>query len=76
MVQNYFKWKDNKYFDPKDHYPSALFADIYLLHFEQYFILNAINHHYHKIQFYRRYVDDSLIILQGTNRQGNIFVNI
>ena len=73
LKQNYFRYKD-KYFYQKDGLAmgspiSCLLAEIYMNHFENTYVFNKNNAHQNNIIFYTRYVDDILLIYNGTNRQ-------
>lgn len=51
---------------------SGLIADIYLNYFENKFILSKHNPLHKQITFYARYVDDTFLVFNGTNRQIDI----
>ena len=69
LEQNYFTF-DNKYYLQQDGLAmgsplSSILAEIYLNHIENNEILSPKNKHYNKILFYRRYVDDTIVIYNG-----------
>ena len=73
LKQNYFTY-NNQYFHQEDGLAmgspiSCFLAEIYMNHFENRHIFNNNNTYKNYIIFYSRYVDDTFIIYNGTNRQ-------
>lgn len=78
LKQNYFTF-NGKIYHQKEGLAmgsplSGLLADLYMNHFERKFIMS--NDTYRKrIMFYRRYVDDTFVVFDGTIRQLESMVN-
>ena len=51
---------------------SGLLADIFLNNFENTYLLSSHNKWHHNIMFYKRYVDDTFVIFNGTARQAGM----
>ena len=79
LKQNYFTF-NNQFYNQDEGLAmgsplSGLLADIYLNHFENKHILSKLNQQQKNIVFYARYVDDTFVIFNGTNRQIDILNN-
>ncbi|XP_055922780.1 uncharacterized protein LOC129953564, partial [Eupeodes corollae] len=76
LKQNYFTFNDEYYTQTEGLAMgsplSGLLADIYLNHYENKYILSTLNPQKQKIITYSRYVDDTFVIFDGTNRQIDI----
>ena len=75
LKQNHFVF-DSKYYLQKEALAmgsplSSLLADIYLNQFENQFLITDKNLVHKKIIFYKRYLDDTFFIFNGTERQIN-----
>lgn len=71
--QNYFQY-DNEFYTQVDGLPmgsplSGIMANIFLNHFEKTFIHNARNKLRNNIIYWYRYVDDIILLFDGTDRQ-------
>lgn len=71
--QNYFQ-HENLFYNQKDGLPmgsplSGTLANIYLNYFEKTFIMSNENKYQHNILYWYRYVDDILLLFDGTDRQ-------
>lgn len=71
--QNYFEF-NNKFYEQTDGLPmgsplSGTLANIYLNHFEKTHVNSNSNKYKNNIIYWHRYVDDVLILFNGTNRQ-------
>ena len=79
LSQNYFTF-NNEFFIQQEGLAtgsplSGLLAEIYLNHFEQNYIFSNNNKFSNSVKFYNRYVDDTFILIQGSNRQIENFKN-
>ena len=54
---------------------SGLLADIFLNNFENTYLLSPHNKWQRNISFYKRYVDDTFVIFDGTTRQANMLLH-
>ena len=73
LKQNYFAF-DGNFFIQKDGLAmgsplSAILSEIYLNHYENTYLLSANNKFHKHIKLYKRYVDDTIVIFNGTERQ-------
>ncbi len=79
--QNYFQ-HNNKFYSQTDGLPmgnplSGTLANIYMNHFENQHILTKTNNKNQIIKYWHRYVDDIIILFNGTTRQlSNFHKNI
>ena len=80
LKQNYFKFNNKIYSQNKGLAMgsplSGIVADIFLNNFENKYIFNNINNKFTRnIIYYTRYIDDILVIFNGTTRQINQLLN-
>ena len=79
LKQNYFTF-NNEFFIQEEGLGmgsplSGLLSEIYLNHFENKYLLNNNNVFHKNIIFYGRYIDDSIILFDGTKRQIDHILN-
>lgn len=79
LKQNYFTFNGNFYSQPDGLSMgsplSAILSDIYLNHIENKFIFSDLNKFKNKIILYNRYVDDTIMLFNGSTRQLNLLLN-
>ena len=78
LKQNYFTHRDKFYVANNGvamgNPLSATISQIVFNNFEEMFIMNECNPYFDRIKFYKRYVDDTFLIFQGSKRITQKFV--